>query len=246
MSALRDFQSGFVHALLDPHPAARDRFGAGFAVYRNTVAKGLVDVLRANYPTVLRLTGDEWFDAAAQQFAHAQLPDEPALALYGAAFPQFLAGVESARELEYWPAVAQLDRLWTEAHFAIEAPSLRAAALYGLSPMQLQDLCVRLHPAARHAWVPHSAATIWRRNRPPATPPDELEISDEDEGVLITRPAGDICSALLTHAEYLFVQKIDQEMSLGESALAVLDRYPDTDVAAMLARFIMAGAFADQ
>jgi hypothetical protein len=49
MSALREFQHSFAGALLDSH-AAHAPFGAGFSVYRNTVMKGLLDVLRANFP----------------------------------------------------------------------------------------------------------------------------------------------------------------------------------------------------
>lgn len=244
MSTLFEFQREFSVALLQPDSALRERLGEGFAVYQNTVVKGLVDVLRANYPTVERLVGAEWFDAVARLFAREHLPSEPALALYGAAFPNFTKDIDSARELAYLPAVARLDRLWTEAHFATDAAPLQALALRALSPTQLQMLRLRIHPAARSAWLPHSAVTIWLHNRSPATSLAELEVSDDEEGVLITRPAGDIRSALLTRADYLFLQQLDQGVLLGDAATTALEQYPDADVAAMLAKFITAGAFA--
>lgn len=244
MPTLVEFQREFSAALLQPENALRQRLGEGFAVYQNTVLKGLIDVLRANYPTVERLVGAEWFDAVAQWFAREHLPSAPALALYGAAFPNFIANVDSARELAYLPLVARLDRLWTEAHFAADAAPLQASALQALSPAQLQALSLRMHPAVRSAWLPHSAVTIWLHNRPSVTPPDELEVSGSDEGVLIARPTGEVLSVQLTHAEYLFLQQLDQGVSLGNAALTVLEQYSGADVAAILAKFITAGAFA--
>jgi hypothetical protein len=48
---------------VDPNHAADA--AARFKVYRNTVLKGCVDALAANFPTVLRLVGEDWFRAAA-------------------------------------------------------------------------------------------------------------------------------------------------------------------------------------
>ena len=62
--SLGRFQDAFVDALQGVEPAALDEADRliatltaqpGFAVYRNTVMKGCVDALRANFPTVERL-----------------------------------------------------------------------------------------------------------------------------------------------------------------------------------------------
>jgi Putative DNA-binding domain len=63
-ATLADFQDDFVHALLatpdnmQPNLSTLTR-QPGFAVYRNTVMKGCIDALQANFPTVLRLVGEE-------------------------------------------------------------------------------------------------------------------------------------------------------------------------------------------
>ncbi|MGE0115814.1 MAG: putative DNA-binding domain-containing protein [Steroidobacteraceae bacterium] len=245
MSALAEFQSNFSAALLNPQAGLRAQLGVGFAVYQNTVSKGLMDVLRANYPTVERLVGSEWFDAAALLYAREHLPEQPALALYGASFPAFLDNFSAIHELPYLPFVARLDRLWTEAHFAGDSGVLCAADLHGLSMTQLHDVHLRLHPAVRMAWVPHSAVHIWQANRPPAVAPDELQVDDSEQGVLLVRPAGQINSILLNRAGYDFLQHLANKMTLGEAAIAVLERHADSDIAALLASFIAAGAFAD-
>ena len=86
---LSDFQDGLASALLPPPgagappPAWLDALLAqpGFAVYRNTVAKGCIDALQANYPAVHALVGTDWLRAAA----HARpRRDLGARALHGA------------------------------------------------------------------------------------------------------------------------------------------------------------------
>ena len=244
MSALAEFQSEMAAALLDPQHSLRERLGVGLAVYQNTSMRGLIDALRANHPSVERLVGAEWFDAVARLYAVAHLPDEPSLALYGASFNTFIGDYSAEHDLSYLPFVAQLDRLWLEAHFSPDAPALQAIGLQTLLPEQLQTLRMKLHPAARIAWVPHSSFTIWQRNRSPNTAPDELQVNGADEGALITRPDGDVRVTGLTAAEFMFLQQINDGVWLGEAAVRVLELHADADLAAMLSRFIAEGAFA--
>ena len=129
-TALARFQDDFARALLDPAQPAPP----AFAVYRNTVMKGCIDALQANYPAVAKLVGEEWFRAAAAVYVRDHLPRTPMLLEYGAGFADFLARFEPAAELPYLPAVARLDRFWTEAHAAADEPPLDARALAGAGP----------------------------------------------------------------------------------------------------------------
>lgn len=137
MSAgLEAFQDRFAHALiaLDPSENCAPEIAGlvaqpGFTVYRNTVMKGCIDAMQANYLAITRLVGEEWFRAAAAVFARANPPRHPMLADYGAGFADSLAGFEPAAELPYLPAVARLDRFWSEAHIASDAEPLAAGAL---------------------------------------------------------------------------------------------------------------------
>lgn len=243
MSALAEFQSEFAAALLHSPAGMRAQLGRGFAVYQNTVMTSLLDVLRANYPTVARLVGGEWFDAAALLYAREHPPEQPVLALYGASFPAFLAGFSTVHALPYLPFAAWLDRWWTESHFAADADTLPAAVLYDLTMVQLCEVRLRLHPAARLAWLPHSAVSIWQSNRPPAMVPDELQVDDSEQGVLMTRPAGRIETRTLDRAGYDFLRGIVDGLRLGEAAIAAREKHADADIAVMLADFINAGAF---
>ena len=171
MTTLAGFQDAFSRALLsaadEPDwPFAPVVFQAGFAVYRNTVMKGCIDALQANYPSIERLVGEEWFRAAAAVYVRSHPPRDTRLLELGADFADFLAAFGPASELPYLPGVARLDRLWTEAHTACDAASLDAAALAGLAPEQLADAVLQPHPAARWAWFEEMPVrSIWQRNR---------------------------------------------------------------------------------
>jgi hypothetical protein len=157
MHELRAFQQTFGRALLD---------GSGdtaVTIHRNTVMKGWIDALRANYPTIVQLVGDEWFNACAFEYAHRHPARSPVLALYGEQFPAFLDTFEPAAELPYLPDVARIDRLWVEAHTAAD-------------------------PVERFARVRHSAATIWIHHRTAAA--SSLTVDQSDEAILLTRPRG--------------------------------------------------------
>jgi hypothetical protein len=244
VSALAEFQYEFARALSDPFAAQRRQYAAGFAVYQNTVSKGLIDVLRANYRTVEQLVGAEWFDAVALQFAREHLPEQPALALYGAGFADFIDVAARAHGLHYLSAVARLDRLWTETHFAADAVTLTAASLQKIAPDQLATLRLQWHPATHAAWTPHSAVSIWQHNRPPATPPPEFAIDDVEQGLLLTRPDGAVNALPINRAAYDFLAQLLAGVSLGDAAATVLEQHPAIDIAAMLAHLIQAGAFA--
>lgn len=251
MPVLAEFQARMAAALLLPHsalgessrPTLSDSLEAGFSVYRNTIAKGLIDALRANYPTVERLVGAQCFDAVSHDFIRQQPPPEPTLALYGEAFADCLLELGQVHGLAYLPFVAHLDRLWLEAYFAVDAPSLCAQQLRRVSG-ELTTVRVRLHAAARIARLPHSALTIWRNNHPPATPPATLEVTGAAECVLLSRPRGAVEVHELSHAEYAFLQQIDLGSNLGEAVVYVMQQHAEADIAAMLATFIGAGAFA--
>jgi hypothetical protein len=249
VSELARFQDGFARALLDDAAAAHDaamlRLIAqpGFAVYRNTVLKGCVDALAANFPAVLRLVGEEWFRDAAAIFARQNLPQQPMLLDYGAGFVEFLAGFGPAAELPYLASVAQLDRFWSEAHFARDEAPVDAAFIARLAPTQLAQLALRPHASARWAWFPTMPVrTIWQRNR------QEQQIGDDidwhGEGVLIVRPRGVVDSVVLDEAGCAFMDACAGGGTVLAAAQAAARVDSDVDFTRLAEALLSAGAFA--
>ena len=250
-TTLARFQDAFARALIAPDAAALTAPEVapivrqpGFAVYRNTVMKGCIDALQANYPAVSRLVGDEWFRAAAALYARECLPQQPMLMAYGETFPDFLAAFEPARELPYLAGVAQLDRSRTEAHIAPQEAPLSGAVLARCDPEALARLTLRPHAAARWHWFEaQPIATLWRRNRAPIACGEMRDLDWHDEGLLITRPADAVRHVELDRAGCVFLDACAAGLPLAEAATASLALDSDTDLAGMMASLLTAGAF---
>jgi hypothetical protein len=261
-AAWREFQHEFSLALMgDDWSDARGDRGAGhlseslhlrahpaFAVYRNTVAKGCVDALEANFPSVVRLVGRAWFRSVAALYARDMPPRDPRLLHYGRDFPAFIARQPAAANLPYLADVASLDRCWIDCHVAADAPALPAERLAAMAPDELGRIRLVPHPAARWRWHAEMPVfSIWSRNReedaaPQATPE---AIAWQAEGVLLTRPGGDVQWCALTQGACALLNAVQRGNTLAEAAQAALAAEPACDLAATLALLLTQGAFAD-
>lgn len=252
MTALAAFQDAFARALLASDlDAARASAPAevaalvqqpAFAIYRNTVIRGGVDAIVANFPAVRRVVGDEWLRAAATLHVRAHPPDEPSLLAYGRDFPGFLADFGPAAELPWLPDLARLDRAWTESHGARDEPTLDPAAIATLAPEALAAAVLVPHAAAR--WVASRAFPIhalWTRNR---RGDDDFEaIAWTGEAVLVTRPRDAVQWTAIDGAASAFLDACAR----GEPVAGAIDTLLAADVTVDLARLMTtlldAGAF---
>ena len=91
---------------------------ARLRVYRNGFLRACVDALRANYPSVERLTGEERFPALARPFVEANPPGTASLVEYGEGFPQHVRDTREVHGFDWLASFAALDRAWTEVYFA--------------------------------------------------------------------------------------------------------------------------------
>jgi hypothetical protein len=239
--------ASFARALTDPSltaPAAtRRRDGRPverrFAVYRNNVAVALIGALEARYPVVRRLTGDDFFRAMAGAFVAAEKPRSPALMLYGAGFPDFIADFPPAAAIPFLADVARLENAWVEAYHAAEAGALGVDALAAIAPDALEALRFRPHPAARLLAFSHPAASIWAGSQGSGEPrPPETWTA---EAALVARPDADVSVRVLPPGGFAFAATLFSGASLGEAAaIAAQD---GCDPGAHLVGLIEAGAF---
>ena len=78
-------------------------------VHRNTVLAGLANALRLTYPTIAWLTGEDFFNQAAWEFAGKYPPRSANLSDYGSGFAEFLENHAPAACLPYLADVARFD-----------------------------------------------------------------------------------------------------------------------------------------
>ncbi|MBU0890633.1 MAG: DNA-binding domain-containing protein [Gammaproteobacteria bacterium] len=248
---LTAFQDGFSAALLaeaPPDEAPQPWLAAmqaqpGFSVYRNTVLKACIDALQANYPAVCKLVGEQWFRAAAAVYARMQPPNDGRLMDYGAGFAGFLQSFEPAAELPYLPAVARLDRHWTECHLAADAPALPPDWLAHQAPETLGQQHLRPHPASRWAWCDeHPAFTLWALQRDGQT--TETQVPWRGDGGLLTRPHAAVLWHPLPWAGVVFLNACASGAPLEAAATQALTADSHTDFSALIGLLLNAGALA--
>lgn len=245
MPELLDFQDAFVAAIGGQRAALSPWLGEGehpgLSVYRNTIAKGCVDALVANFPTVQSMVGEDWFRAAAALFAREAPPASAALLDYGATFPAWLERFPPAAELPYLAGIAHLDRLWTEALFAAEAPVLDAQALSRLAPDALAETRLLLHPSVRFTAFDAGLPGLWRAAR---DGDEDLELSETPETLLLVRSGDAVVSRVVGAAETAFLRACRDGLTAGEAAEAAATADPNAPFASLFAALIADGVFA--
>lgn len=241
MPDLAQFQDAFAEALLAAEPVGRLAREPGFAVYRNTAARGAVEALRAGYPTIDALIGEAAFTDAALDFRTGQPPTSPVLDHYGAGFPAFLARQPWTGELPYLADVARLDRLWVETHLAADRPPLRRAEPISPGAARFAGFRLTLHPAARFAWLETPAMTIWLAHRSPGGF-DDLEPQWRSEGALFTRRRGAVEAHPIGPAEHRLLAATASGATVNDIAAALETAHPEADAASLFARLIACGA----
>ncbi len=214
----------------------------GFAIYRNTVIKGCIDALAANFPCVARLVGSAWFHDAAAIYVRRSPPTDARLLTYGDTFADFIGDFVLAGQLPYLAGVARLDRLWIETHVAADEPGLDPTVLAGLTPAELAN--VVLHPRAAVRWIwfdSQPVYTIWRTNREGFGVPDIQTWSGE--GALLLRMLGGVAWRSLNAGGCAFLGACAAGLPLGEAATRALEVEPATNLAALLSDLLTAGVF---
>jgi hypothetical protein len=242
MSALAHFQDAFVRALYADDAAGGLAAQPGLRIHRNSVLRACVDALQANFPSVQRLVGAAWFEAAARAYARRCAPDDVRLLHYGGDFDAFLAALPEAGQLPYLPGVAQLDRSWREAHVAAEAAVLDPQAVAALPPEHLAGARLAVHPSARWHWFAGLPVySIWCAQRDAAPVPDGL--AWEGEGALLLRRDGQVRWQALGRGGCVLLEACQRGATLQDAATQAQQADPALALADTFAALLGSGAF---
>jgi hypothetical protein len=227
------FQRDFVAALDRPAEGA-------MAVYRNTVLHGAVEALRANYPVVEQIIGEEMFEHVAVDFATACPPRNPVLALYGVDFASWIERQSWSRDLPYLTDVARVERLYVESLMASDKEPLSVDQARSFIRTNAKAV---LHPSARFDWLRTPAMSIWLAHRQPIGSPIEPEW--KAEGVLFARPSPFVLhTPRIGAAAHRMLSGVRLGERLGECISAAERLYQQEDCAAVFASLVNLGVFA--
>lgn len=240
-------QTPFREALLDPAlppPPGLVSWngsdaGQRFAVYRNNVTLSLIEALETGFPTVRAMVGEDFFRDMARHYARLEPPASPLLMLYGEGFPAFLARFEPVAGLPYLPDLARLEGLRRQAFHAADAQPLPAAAFAALTPDQLGDLRLSLHPSLRVMASPFAVHSLWAAHQgafaiesvDPFAPEDALVLREGFEVLVFRLPPGGA----------VFFTVLHKGDTLGAAAQAAAQT-PGFDLSACMTLLVAHGA----
>lgn len=240
-------ETDFAGALLDPDRAipsgvtshTRERPEKRFAVYRNNVTVSLANALRARFPVIEKLVGEEFFFAMAAVYVRECPPRSPILSVYGDDFPGFLERFPPMAEFAYAPDVARLEAARTRAYHAADAMALTMEALSGIDPASIGGLRVELHPSAQIVRSRHPIVTIWAMNS------GEMELAPTDIGVpedaLVARPNDTVTVTGLAPGVAAFLLALRDGQTFADAAARAFAEAPDFDLTAILAHLLGTG-----
>ena len=213
-----------------------------FNLHRNNVFVGLIEALRARYPVVARLVGEEFFTATARLYAAAHPPQSPALFEYGGGFPDFLQGFEPARGLVYLPDVARIEWLRHQAYHAPDGASMRPDVLASIPAGSIGRVVLHLHPSAGLLTSDYPAFSIWQTN----SQDEEVRRIGPDvggEAVLVLRPDLEVVVMQLGPGGDVFLNRIQDGACLADAVESAERAAAEFSLAEALGAFLANGAF---
>jgi hypothetical protein len=205
-------------------------------VYRNHHRLSLAVALAANFPTVVKVVGEEAFQALALTFLAIDPPRDPCLAGYGRGFPAFLESDPRSQSLVYLGDVASLDWAHNIAERADDLPTFSAAHLAQVDSAHLESLRLRPHPSLT---LLRSLYPLLRIRDVAAGREEGVSLNAGGVDLVIWRKAGAVTCAALDRATLAFVTTLAAGQSLGEATQGLApERLP-----ALLAEFVLSDAF---
>ncbi|MEO7742899.1 MAG: DNA-binding domain-containing protein [Usitatibacter sp.] len=211
MSVLAGLQRGFIEALYAAEPPADPRL----AIHHRNARANWRGALAAAHPTVRRLVGGSFFDAACDAYALAHPSRSGDLASFGGELARFLAGYAPAAALAYLPDVARLDWAVHESFLAADAGPIDLAALSCVPQADHGRLRFVLHPAVRMLQSAHPVVAIWEANRADRDgTPGRAEGPDH---VLVMRDGFEPCPRTLPASDWDALSLLAAGASLDEA-----------------------------
>ena len=208
-------------------------------VYRNGFLRACIEALRANYPSVERLAGEERFRTLARSYVEVRPPRIANLVEYGRDFPQFVEDARDVHRLDHLASFAALDRAWSEVWFAEDAPTPQTTALADVfgDAQALVNLRGRLAPWARLVPLDYCALQAWSRLRQ-GGPGERIEVRRTPRHVLIWRRGSGVLYRDLEGPEHVLIARIAAGQPCGEAAGAALEVDAGFDLVATFASLL--------
>lgn len=211
------------------------------ALYRGNQFSMWETALKAAYPVVHMLVGDEFFGGLSRAFGIAEPSSSPDLNEFGAGFADFLQDFPHVAGYPYFPDMARLEWALHRAHYADSAQSVPSSSVLELPPEVLANARLQLHPACTLFASEWSVVPIWRAHQD-----DDVcfpQRVDEASHALIMRPHWTAAVMPLEPASYAALAHLADGGDLGTALRTAETTDTDFDAHGHLRQWLDAGLF---
>jgi len=223
---------------IDDHIAVTDRL----KVYHNNIIGSLTETLRITFPLIENLVGAGFLRAMARAFIFDNPPQSGCMHLYGTGFDDFIKSYGPAKSLPYLADVATLELAMNTAYFAADDHALAPDALAKIEPDKLGDTVLNLRSSASIKSSTYPLDTIRAFCLDENIPKPDLT-NPVNCHLLIHRPELEIHITPLSADEYMALELLRDQTSLGNAVEKTLQQHPDFDFAAFLQKHIALETF---
>jgi hypothetical protein len=206
------------------------------AVYRNHHRISLAAALAANFPTAVKVIGDDAFQALALSFLAIDPPRDACVAAYGSGLPAFLERDSRSQGLVYLGDVARLDWALNLAERVDDLPSFDPAQLAQLDEASIETLRLKPHPSLT---LLSSLYPLLRIRDVAAGVEEGVSLEAGGVDLMIWRKADTVTCAALDRPAFDFIRALVNGQTLAEAAEGLApERLPE-----LLARSVLSDAF---
>lgn len=200
MQTLRELQIGFAAQVYDDEACGIEQLirtnplpgSRRLRVYRNNITSSLIDALRAVYPIVQRLVGEEFFEYLARQYLHAHPSRSGHLGEFGEHMPSFAGASPELETLPYLHDVASLEWSYHLVFHAAHHAPLDLARLGAIPSERYEELKFHLHPACRLLESRYPILRIWQVNQIEYSGDAQVDLAANGDQLLIIRRELDV------------------------------------------------------
>ncbi|WP_191602777.1 DNA-binding domain-containing protein [Marinomonas algicola] len=162
------------------------------SIYRNGFIKSCLSALKANYPSVVNLLGDDYFSQIAKKYIFEFPPMHASLIHYGEGFSDFL--LSEITDLAYLKSFSLLDQCWSCSLHSKESDVWDIGRVNRMisEGVDLSQLPVTLVESAHVIHLDYNVFDTWifLKNNNVLTQP--IALSQEVQSILIWRCAGEV------------------------------------------------------
>lgn len=199
-----------------------DAFDAGerLQIYRNNFLIGLGEALKANFPVVRMMLGEDFFAQAARGFILRAPPARPCLFEYGDGFAEYLGKLQELAAMPYVAEMASFEFARVAAYNAPVENLLTDAGIARVPPQQLPDLPIRLARHVRLVSLRSPIMALWQAHQ--AAEPDlgAIDMTQRLHTLLVCRPHRTLVAQPITPEAALFLAAARERTRLAVAAEA--------------------------